>query len=264
MKKEIQKHFINTKIGKIAVFIGNGNANKLPVIFLHGVYFDHHLWDAQIAALHNRTTISLDMPLHGESKDGVPLNWAMDDVSEMLLEILSSLNLPKVIAIGHSWGSMTILRAATKNPAKFAAIGLCNMPFEATTSKQKIIFKFQHLLLPFRNFYTKQVSKAIFAEKSLKEKPLLLKHLRLAMSKLKGKEIKATDQAVILEAVNTSVLIKNLKVKNLALKGIDDYVPEPKNLKTIIVPGGHVSALEAPLEVINFCKEVFALADDVI
>ncbi len=262
MKPVVQKQFISTKIGQIAVFIKKGIDNKIPVIFLHGVYFDHHLWDEQIATI-TRTTLAIDMPLHGESKNGVSLNWTINDVSEMLLDLLQNLNLQKVIAIGHSWGSMTILRAATKNPDQFAAIGLCNMPFEKPSSLLKIIFGLQHLLLPFRSFYTKQVSKAIFSKKSINENPLLLNNLNLAISKLNSKEIKATDRAVILKAENTSALIKTLKVKALALKGRDDYVPRPPNLKTVIVAGGHVSPLEVPLAVIDFCDDVFALADGI-
>jgi 3-oxoadipate enol-lactonase len=58
------------------------------------------------------------MPLHGHSRENIRPNWTLNDCADMLIEILDSLHIPRVIAIGHSWGSMTILRAAHKHPLK--------------------------------------------------------------------------------------------------------------------------------------------------
>ena len=67
-------------------------------------------------------------------------------------------------------------------------------------------------------------------------------------------EIKHTDNAVIANADDTTILIETLQVKALSLKGAEDYVPSPPNLETIIVKGGHVSPLENPNGVIEFIK----------
>jgi 3-oxoadipate enol-lactonase len=138
----MEKIQINTNIGRIAVFKKEVQSDKIPVVFLHGVYFNHHLWDNQLAQISDRTVFAIDMPWHGESTENIQKKWTLNDCSEMLLEILDSLQIPQIIAIGHSWGSMTILRAAAKNPEKFASLGLCNMPFEAATFGSKIGFKY--------------------------------------------------------------------------------------------------------------------------
>ena len=135
--------FIPTKLGKIAVYQQIADSDKTPIILLHGVYFDHHLWDAVIESLNDRTIITLDMPMHGMSKQLSKNDWTLADCADMLIEILHDLKLPKVIAIGHSWGSMTILRAAHKNPELFSAIGLCNMPYMAASKTKK-----SRLILP--------------------------------------------------------------------------------------------------------------------
>jgi 3-oxoadipate enol-lactonase len=243
--------FIQTTLGKIAIYQKEIDSNKIPVIFLHGVYFDHHLWDKVIDSINTRTIITLDMPLHGSSKEIIKCDWTLNDCSEMLLEILDLLQINKVIAVGHSWGSMTILRAASRQPDRFENILLCNMPLLASTKKQKLTFGLQHTMLIFRNFYTKQAAKALFGKSSLQENPSLFNELKRPMNLLTNKQIKQTDKAVIIDAEDASELILNLKVNALALKGEDDYVPKPPSIDTIIVKGGHISPLEQPQEILN-------------
>jgi 3-oxoadipate enol-lactonase len=253
----MEKTQIKTQIGNIAVFKKEVKSDKTPVIFLHGVYFDHHLWDNQIAQINDRTVYAIDMPWHGKSSENIQKKWILNDCSDMLLEILDSLKTTKVIAIGHSWGSMTILRAASKNPVKFASVGLCNMPFEMATFGDKIGFSFQHSALLFKKFYIKQAAKSLFGKQSLKENPALFETLYQSMSKLSGKQIRKTDRFVILNAENATSLLENIKVPALALKGKDDYVQTPpKNIETSVVKGGHVSPIEAVEEVNDFCKRV--------
>jgi 3-oxoadipate enol-lactonase len=247
---------INTNLGKIAVYPKLVDSDKTPIIFLHGVYFDHHLWDEVIDSIQDRTTYSVDMPFHGLSKEITKIDWSLNDCAEMLLEILDSLKIAKVIAVGHSWGSMTILRAASKQPERFESVLLCNMPFLAATKKQKITFGLQHSMLIFRNFYTKQAAKALFGKTSLKENPSLVDHLKRSMDLLSNALIKHTDKAIIAEAEDASELIKNLKVRALALKGIEDYVPAPPSIETIVIGGGHISPLEQPEEVVSLVKRL--------
>jgi 3-oxoadipate enol-lactonase len=247
---------VKTNIGEIAVFQRLADSDKTPIIFLHGVYFDHHLWDAVIESIKDRTIITLDMPFHGLSKEIIKNDLTLDDCADMLIEILRNLQLPKVIAIGHSWGSMTILRAAHKNPELFSSIGLCNMPFMAASKTKKLTLSIQHAMLPFRNFYTKQAAKALFGKSSLNENPSLTDELKRTMDLLTIGQIKHTDRAVIANAEDASSLIKTLKAKALALKGEEDYVPVPPHLETIIVKGGHISPIENPKEVSEFMNSL--------
>lgn len=249
MQANAQTNYINTNIGQIAIHAYNQKSEKIPIIFLHGVYFDHQLWENQVKEIKDRMAISIDMPIHGESREITKSNWTLNDCAEMLIEILDSLEIPKVIAIGHSWGSMTILRAASKHPERFEGIGLCNMPFHAASKKQKATFGLQHSMLIFRNFYTKQAAKALFGKTSLAENPSLLNLLSRPMNTLTNKEIRQIDKKVILDTEDATSLIQNLQVKAIALKGKEDYVPTPPKIETVIVEGGHISPLEEPLKV---------------
>jgi pimeloyl-ACP methyl ester carboxylesterase len=254
MSNPAQTTFFLTNIGKIAIYKTGITSDKLPIILLHGVYFDHHLWDEQVKHIDDRTVITIDMPLHGESREITKPDWTLNDCADMLIEILDSLKFTKVNAIGHSWGSMTILRAADKQPKRFEGIGLCNMPFQAASKKQKATFGLQHSMLIFRGFYTKQAAKALFGKTSLAKKSSLVNQLSRPMSALTNEEVKQTDKKVILDAEDATSLIQNLQVKAIALKGKEDYVPLPPKIETIIVEGGHISPLEEPLKVLEFIK----------
>ena len=61
MKSEEIVNFITTDIGKIALYQKQNQSTKTPIIFLHGVYFDYHLWDEIIDKINDRTVISIDM-----------------------------------------------------------------------------------------------------------------------------------------------------------------------------------------------------------
>jgi pimeloyl-ACP methyl ester carboxylesterase len=255
MSTSAKTTFVQTKIGKIAIQNTERITDKPPIIFLHGVYFDHHLWDEQINQINDRMVITIDMPFHGESREITKADWSLNDCADMLFEILDSLYVPKVIAVGHSWGSMTILRAANKQPERFSSIVLCNMPFLAVSNKNKLIIRLQHSLLVFRDFYIKQAASALFGKTSMKQNPKLIEKLKRPMSVLSNSQIKQTDKAVIINAEDATSLINNLNVRTIAIKGKEDYVPTPSNIKSIEIEGGHISPLEKPTIVLNIIKD---------
>lgn len=246
---------IKTSIGEIA-FQKKEVIGTIPIIFLHGVYYDHNLWNYQISRISDHTTIAIDMPLHGQSKVITNENWTMDDCSNMLIEILDSLEVEKCYAVGHSWGSMTILRAASQNPDRFIGVGLCNMPLKKGGFGAKLQFGFQHIMLPFRGFYTKQVAKAMFGEESRIQKPEIVEYLELSMSQLSNKDIRKTDKAVISNVNSGSPYLEKLTVPALAIKGKDDYVPTLKAIETTIVEGKHTSPLEQPEKVLEMITQL--------
>lgn len=115
----MEKLYIPTRLGQIAVHRRAAENQRTPIVMLHGVYFDHQLWKHQVAAIGDRTLILPDMPLHGDSRQITKANWNLDDCGGMLLDILNYLKIPEVIAVGHSWGSMSILRAAASALERF-------------------------------------------------------------------------------------------------------------------------------------------------
>jgi len=78
---------VETSIGHIAVKALQISSDKLPVIFPHGVYLDHQMWDYRVSRTHDRTTISVDLPLHGMSRGGIRKDWTLNHCADMLIEI---------------------------------------------------------------------------------------------------------------------------------------------------------------------------------
>lgn len=243
---DLQKINVSTSIGPIVVHHINPQVDAVPIFLLHGVYFDHKLWDAQLNAMANHNVIVIDIPMHGESKPGIEKGWTLNDCAQMLIEILDHLGKDRIIAVGHSWGSMTILRAAVRFPERFAAIGLCNMPYKAPTLAEKILIHLQHTAIIFRKLYMKQAAKALMSKQSLSKKPELMDKLIQSRSKLSISEIIYTDKAVRIDAADATTLIEALNVRTKALVGEHDYVGKPPIEDLKVVSGGHVSPLEAP------------------
>ncbi|MEL6536350.1 MAG: alpha/beta hydrolase [Bacteroidota bacterium] len=251
--------FVSTTMGEIAVYT-SGPATGTPLVMLHGVYYNHHLWDSIVANLTDQPILRIDMPGHGASKGGTPKEWTLVDCATMLLEVLDALEIPQAIGIGHSWGSMTLLRAAHRAPERFAALGLSNMPFLAGTPRTQWQFRMQHLLLPFRGFYERQVAKAMYGTAHRITQPNLTWLLTQSMRKVTARNIRQTDRAVIMYATDATAWVETLLVPALALKGEEDYVPVPPKLATTLVPGGHVSPLEVPEQVTQWIHKVIALS----
>lgn len=238
------KQIIPTSIGDIAVYIDKADSNKTPLIFLHGVYFDHSLWNKQIEKIKHRTVITVDMPHHGESKNITKNNWTLDDCSKMLIEILQVLKIKRVTAIGHSWGSMTIIRAASQKPELFEKIILSNMPFRKASFGRIAAMRLQYSALIFKKFYIKQAGKALFAKSSLSKNPNLIQEIIMSMNKLSRRHIMHTNKAVIIDVGDSSNIIKSLTVPAVSIAGAEDYVGKPPIKEIYIAKGGHISPLE--------------------
>jgi pimeloyl-ACP methyl ester carboxylesterase len=252
----MEKLIVPTSIGDIAVFRRNKELDTSPLLMAHGVYFDHRVWEYQANRINDHPILAIDMPQHGESKENIDPNWNLTDCGKMLVEIIHALDYNQVIGIGHSWGSMSLLRAAYHYPDNFNAIGLCNLPFKASTLVTKLQFLTQHLMLPFRGFYTKQVAKVMFSSESLREDQTLINYLRECMSGMRNADIRKTDRAVIIGADDMRYMLEDCIVPAFALKGEEDYVPSPESIPLEIVNGGHVSPLEAPDKVNAFIQRI--------
>lgn len=90
---------ISTSIGDIAVYDNQVRSEK-TLVFLHGVFLDHSLWDYQINNLPEYRCIAVDMPGHGLSQN-VQSNWSLDDCGQMLLDIIKEMGLKDLIVVGH-------------------------------------------------------------------------------------------------------------------------------------------------------------------
>ena len=250
---------ITTYLGNISISI-DGASEDEPLVFLHGMFMDKTLWEKFGSKLTGRKHIYIDMPAHGSSSN-VEHKWSLDDCVDMLMTVLDELTIKRCIIIGHSWGSMTGLRAAHKYPSRFSALGLFNMRFKRIKGISRAGFNIQKLLSMFPKFYAKQAAKSLYSQSLLLKRPELLDNLQRNLSSRPSKEIRQILDAVILNANDAINLIQSLKVPAFAVVGEEDAsCTAPPELETLIVSGGHVSPYEAPEEILSVISNVIKVS----
>jgi pimeloyl-ACP methyl ester carboxylesterase len=86
------------------------------IVFGHGLLADHHMFDAQIAALRDRyRCVSIDWPGHaGAPYD--PDGWDFYDLGRQAADLASSLGEERAVFAGLSQGGMIFMRLALENP----------------------------------------------------------------------------------------------------------------------------------------------------
>ena len=88
------------------------NNNTVPIVFIHGVGLNLHMWKPQINFLKDHSTLSYDLLGHGKTpynKDTVTLN----DFSNQLRSLLNFLEIKKINLVGFSLGSLIALDFAS-------------------------------------------------------------------------------------------------------------------------------------------------------
>lgn len=249
-----RENFIETVLGAVCIH-QRGRGDGPPVVFLHGVFLDSSLWDRVATDFHDHRLLLVDMPAHGKSP-GVERAWSLNECVEMLLQVLDGMGVETCVAVGHSWGAMTALRAASLHPNRFSALCLINMPFRRTTGLRRVVFHIQKLLAVFRGFYAKQAVKALYTPSFLAAHPRIAGEMQERLRAMSRREIARVINAVILEPGDAEHLIKGLQVPSLYVVGKEDYVSAPTD-RTLIVPGGHISPQEAPEELTQAIGRVF-------
>ena len=267
MTLSADKTFADTSLGRICIH-ASGPPDAPPVVFLHGIYLDSSLWSEVAAHLPGYRLLMIDMPGHGESAE-MGRDWTLDECATMLLQVLDAMGIPKCDAVGHSWGAMTALRAASLQPAtsaacnsiramtalraaslqpdRFNVLCLCNMPFRRTAGLRRAGFHLQKFLAVFRNFYAAQAAKALYTPSFIAMRPRIAGEMKRRVASLSRSAIARVIDAVILGAGDTQHLIESLVVPTIFVVGQEDYVGAPPG-ECLMVPGGHISPHEAPRE----------------
>lgn len=238
---------IPTRLGQISVSIDERVNKTQPIVFLHGIFLDKTLWSDYPSMLTGHTHIYMDMPAHGSSSN-VGHDWQLSECPGMLIEVLDALDIEKCIAVGHSWGGMTALRAAQTHAKRFISLALFNTPFKTTTGFRRLGFQAQKSLVIFQRFYAKQAAKSLYTPQILEARPELLIQMQERLAVRPAKELIRVLNAVILDAKDSTHLITELAVPAIAVVGESDYVGTLPKIETMIVPGGHISPYEAPTE----------------
>ena len=98
-----------------------------PVVFMHGVGGNHHLFDPQLAELRTgRRVLAFDQRGCGGSADAPAGNYDLDTRVRDLATVLDALRLEAVVLVGHGTGVQVVAHYAERNPSRVLGLVLVN------------------------------------------------------------------------------------------------------------------------------------------
>ena len=100
------------------------DAGKPAVVFVHGAANDHSVWALQSRyfAYHGWNALAIDLPGHGKS-EGAALT-TVERLADWLVQCLDAAGIEKAALVGHSMGSLIVLRTAAAHPPRVARLAL--------------------------------------------------------------------------------------------------------------------------------------------
>ena len=110
------------------------DATKPTVVFLHGVLNDHSVWILQTRyfAHHGWNVLAPDLPGHCKSAGQPPRS--VEEAAKFTLALLDAAGVKKAALVGHSFGSLTALEAASMAPERVSHLAVVGTAFPMKVS----------------------------------------------------------------------------------------------------------------------------------
>nr|CBA28920.1 hypothetical protein Csp_A09550 [Curvibacter putative symbiont of Hydra magnipapillata] len=91
------------------------DAAKPTVVFIHGVLNDHSVWilQSRYLAHHGYNVLAVDLPGHCRSGGEAP--ETVEQAAAFIVAMLDAAGIAKAALVGHSWGSLIALEAASRD-----------------------------------------------------------------------------------------------------------------------------------------------------
>jgi pimeloyl-ACP methyl ester carboxylesterase len=105
------------------------DAAKPTAIFIHGVLNDHSVWVLQTRYLanHGWNVLALDLPGHCRSAGDPPAT--VEAAADFVLALMDAAGLKQAALVGHSFGSLIALEAASRAPDRVTHLVLVGVAF---------------------------------------------------------------------------------------------------------------------------------------
>ena len=110
------------------------DAAKPTLIFIHGVLNDHSVWilQSRYLAHHGWNVLAVDLPGHCRSAGDPPVT--VEEAADVILALMTAADLEKAALVGHSFGALIALEAASRAPHRVSQLILVGIAFPMKVS----------------------------------------------------------------------------------------------------------------------------------
>ena len=110
------------------------DAAKPTLIFIHGVLNDHSVWilQSRYLAHHGWNVLAVDLPGHCRSAGDPPVT--VEEAADFILALMKAIGLEKAALVGHSFGALIALEAASRAPHRVSQLILVGIAFPMKVS----------------------------------------------------------------------------------------------------------------------------------
>lgn len=110
------------------------DASKPTVVFIHGVLNDHSVWilQSRYLANHGWNVLAVDLPGHCRSAGEAP--ETVEQAATFIAALLDAAGVQRAALVGHSWGSLIALEAASRLKERVSHLVLVGTAFPMKVS----------------------------------------------------------------------------------------------------------------------------------
>lgn len=235
---------------------GTGSA----VVLLHGFLENTTMWTSISEVLSKRyKVIAIDLLGHGKTGN-IGYVHTMEAMAEAVAFVLQQLKIRRASFIGHSMGGYVALAFAEKNPDIVKHLCLMNSTARADSPERKVnrdrairAVKLQHksfVRMAISNLFRPK-NRTLFADKiKVIKKEALQTSLQGIIAALEGMKIREDREVLLHFSPYQKMMIIGKKDPILDFNSLLEQT-QNSEVKTLIVPDGHMSHIENENDVIE-------------
>lgn len=237
-------------------YLDVGGPANIPLILIHGMTFDHQMWNPQIEILKDKyRVIAYDIRGHGKSGVGDGQYTYKLFVSD-LIALMDYLQIKQAVLCGLSMGGAIAIRAFEMYPHRIKALILCDTRSEADSNDTKYWRENSMELIKSGGLeaFADEFLNAIFAPASFKDH---FKAVKLIQDTILSSSPRGICGALLAQAARTDMIhvLPKINIPTLIIIGENDNFTSLDSSKTmnkgivnselkIVSEAGHVSNLE--------------------
>lgn len=262
--------FAEHKVRVNGTVYGYSDRGEGPVVlFLHGLFVDRSIFDAQVGTLaSNYRCIALDMPGHGASgwRDE---GWTLEDVAADIALMIEQSRWGKVTIVGLSQGGMVALRLAARHPELVSKLILIGTSARAEFRERLPTWTLlRHALLGTaqeRLDVFSQLQSRVNSASFLANNPEQAEHERDVMMRNDPQGLTRAIDAAVMRRADIRSLLPAIKCPTLVVVGSEDQATPthlseeidlalPKSELVKLDGVGHHPPIEAPAQLSALVK----------